>query len=528
MLACSHYQNVSKQTTRQEEGIDFEESFALVARIEAIRIFIANATYKNMTIFQMNVKMAFLNGELKEEVYFSQPEGFVDQDNPSHVYTLIRLSMVSNKHHVHGNDLLLSKLDEDLQGKQVDATLYHGMIGSLIYLTSSRPNLTYAVCLCARYQAKTTKKHLNAVKRVFRYLKGTINMGLWYSKNTGMSLIACADADHAGLSTTFKPKEPTFQVPLDVLSLIPYYQALLISASVPTIYMYEFWATISFHKHCIKFKMNKKSYSFNPETFRDMLQICPNLPGQKFVDPPFEEEILAFIKKLGYSRNMKSLFDAKKNVDYVYLLWEDLVYQIENKEAKKNKDMYYPRFIKVTINHLMSKDQSIPSRNKVDWHMANDDPILTTMRFIPKHESIQKYSAILLDTLTNQAMKESDAYKTYYDLATGKVIPKLKYVRRSTREKTDQAPKASTGKRLKAATKVAKSGKKKLPAKGLETLSEVAFGSGAHEGIVVISGVPDVPTYGSDDELISWKSGDDEDDDDQDDDNADDEDHDNE
>ncbi|GKA51677.1 retrovirus-related pol polyprotein from transposon TNT 1-94 [Tanacetum coccineum] len=76
------------QGFRQEEGINFEESFAPVARIEAIRIFIANAAHKNMTIYQMDVKTAFLNGELKEEVYVSQPEGFVDQDNPSHVYKL--------------------------------------------------------------------------------------------------------------------------------------------------------------------------------------------------------------------------------------------------------------------------------------------------------------------------------------------------------------------------------------------------------------------------------------------------------
>nr|GFA97385.1 retrovirus-related Pol polyprotein from transposon TNT 1-94 [Tanacetum cinerariifolium] len=73
---------------RQEDGIDFEESFAPVARIEAIRIFIANATSKNMTIYQIDVKTAFLNGELKEEVYVSQPEGFVDPDHPTHVYRL--------------------------------------------------------------------------------------------------------------------------------------------------------------------------------------------------------------------------------------------------------------------------------------------------------------------------------------------------------------------------------------------------------------------------------------------------------
>ncbi|GKA24883.1 retrovirus-related pol polyprotein from transposon TNT 1-94 [Tanacetum coccineum] len=72
----------------QEKGIDFEESFASVARIEAIHIFVANVAHKNMTIYQMEVKTAFLNGELKEEVYVSQPEGFVDQDNPSYVYKL--------------------------------------------------------------------------------------------------------------------------------------------------------------------------------------------------------------------------------------------------------------------------------------------------------------------------------------------------------------------------------------------------------------------------------------------------------
>ncbi|GKC74943.1 hypothetical protein Tco_1125717 [Tanacetum coccineum] len=69
----------------------------------------------------------------------------------------------------------------------------------------------------------------------------------------------------------------------------------------------------------------------------------------------------------------------------------------------------------------MSQDQSIPRRHKVDWHMANDDPILTTMRFIPHHEVVQRYGAILPDYLTNPAMKESEAYKTYHDLATRKL-----------------------------------------------------------------------------------------------------------
>ncbi|GKA17649.1 retrovirus-related pol polyprotein from transposon TNT 1-94 [Tanacetum coccineum] len=240
----------------------------------------------------MDVKTAFLNGELKEEVYVSQPEGFVDQDNPSHVYKLKKAlyglkqapcawydmlsSFLISQHFSKGavdptlftrqagNDLLLvqiyvddiisastntamcnefanqmttkfkmsmmghmsfflglqisqsprgifinqskydskivkrygllstntvdtpmvekNKLDEDLQGTPVDATLYHGMIGSLMYLTSSRPDLIYAVCLCARYQAKPTEKHIQA--------------------DTDMSLTAYADADYAGCQDT--------------------------------------------------------------------------------------------------------------------------------------------------------------------------------------------------------------------------------------------------------------------------------------------------------------------------------------
>ncbi|GJT33456.1 hypothetical protein Tco_0923875 [Tanacetum coccineum] len=97
---------------------------------------------------------------------------------------------------------LKQELDEYLQGKPVNDILYHGMIGSLMYLTSSRPDLNYVVCLCARYQAKPTEKHLQAVKQIFQYLNGTIHMGIWYLKDTDMSLIAYADADHAGCQDT--------------------------------------------------------------------------------------------------------------------------------------------------------------------------------------------------------------------------------------------------------------------------------------------------------------------------------------
>nr|GEZ16497.1 copia protein [Tanacetum cinerariifolium] len=118
------------QGFRQEEGIDFEESFALVLRIKVIRIFVANAANKKITILQMDIKMAFLNGELKEEVYVSQPEGFVDQEYPSHVYKL-KKALYGLKQAPRVCDSVdtpmvkKNKLDEDLQRTPVDATLYH-------------------------------------------------------------------------------------------------------------------------------------------------------------------------------------------------------------------------------------------------------------------------------------------------------------------------------------------------------------------------------------------------------------------
>ncbi|GKA41440.1 ribonuclease H-like domain-containing protein [Tanacetum coccineum] len=170
----------------------------------------------------MDIKTAFLNDELKEKVYVSQPEGFVDQDNPSHVYKLKKALYGLNQAPRAWYDMLSSFLisqqfskgvvdptlftrqagNDLLLGILIDATLYHGMIGSLMYLTSSRPDLIYAVCLCARYQAKPTKKHLNVVKRIFRYLKGNINMGLWYLKDTGISMTAYTDVDYAGCQDT--------------------------------------------------------------------------------------------------------------------------------------------------------------------------------------------------------------------------------------------------------------------------------------------------------------------------------------
>ncbi|GJW26811.1 hypothetical protein Tco_0040622 [Tanacetum coccineum] len=105
-----------------------------------------------------------------------------------------------------------SKLDANPQGKEVDPTRYCGMIGSFMYLTASRPNLVFVVCMCVRYQAKPIEKHLHAVKRIFRYLRGTINMGLWYSKDSCFALTSFADVDHVGCQDTKRSTSRSMQL----------------------------------------------------------------------------------------------------------------------------------------------------------------------------------------------------------------------------------------------------------------------------------------------------------------------------
>nr|GFD40192.1 uncharacterized mitochondrial protein AtMg00810-like [Tanacetum cinerariifolium] len=95
-----------------------------------------------------------------------------------------------------------SKLDEDKEGIAIEQSHYRGMIGTLLYLTARRPDLQFAICMCARYQARPTEKHVHAVKRIFRYLRGTVNRGLWYPKDSSVALTAFADADHAGCQDT--------------------------------------------------------------------------------------------------------------------------------------------------------------------------------------------------------------------------------------------------------------------------------------------------------------------------------------
>ncbi|GJW93346.1 putative ribonuclease H-like domain-containing protein [Tanacetum coccineum] len=262
----------------QEEGIDYDEVFAPVARIEAIRIFLAYDLYIGFMVYQMDVKSAFLYGQIEEEVYVCQPPGFEDPDHPDKVLRgkinqtlfikrqqghilLVQIYVddiifgstkkelcdefeklmkdkfqmssmgeltfflglqvqqkkkgifISQDKYVHEilrkynyTDVKSASTPTDLEkplvqdgdAADVDEHLYRSMIGSLMYLTASRPDIMFAVCACARFQVSPKTSHLLAVKRIFRYLKGKPSLGLWYSKDSPLELVAYTDSDYAG------------------------------------------------------------------------------------------------------------------------------------------------------------------------------------------------------------------------------------------------------------------------------------------------------------------------------------------
>ncbi|GKC82320.1 retrovirus-related pol polyprotein from transposon TNT 1-94, partial [Tanacetum coccineum] len=172
---------------RQKEGIEFEESFASVARMEAIRIFLAYAAHKSFTVIQMDVKTTFLDGSLKEDVYVCQPEGFINADHPSHVYKL-KMALYGLKQALRAwYDELSKFLQQNHFNKgTIDPTLFIRRFDDDILV--AQPN----------------EKHLKEVKRIFHYLWGTVNMGLWYTKDFGFELTRFSDADYAGCHDCFK------------------------------------------------------------------------------------------------------------------------------------------------------------------------------------------------------------------------------------------------------------------------------------------------------------------------------------
>nr|GEV94232.1 hypothetical protein [Tanacetum cinerariifolium] len=195
----------------QEEGIDYEEVFAPVARIEAIRFFLDYASFMGFIVYQMDIKSEILYGTIEEEAYVCQPPGFEDPDYPDKedgifinqdkyvVEILKKFGLTKGKSTSTPIDTEKPSL-KDPDGEDVGVHIYRFMIGSLRYLTSSRPDIMLVVCACARFQVTPKVSHLHAVKRIFRYLMGKPNLGLWYLKDSPFDLVAYSDSDYAGAS----------------------------------------------------------------------------------------------------------------------------------------------------------------------------------------------------------------------------------------------------------------------------------------------------------------------------------------
>ncbi|GJX72706.1 retrovirus-related pol polyprotein from transposon TNT 1-94 [Tanacetum coccineum] len=301
----------------QQEGIDFEESFALVARLEAVRMLVAYAAHKNFTIYQMDVHQS--------------PCGiFINQSQ----YTIELLK----KHGMEKSDAITTpmataRIDADLQGTPTDQTIYRSMIGGLMYLTASTLDIAFATFVNARYQARPTEKLLKEVKRIFRYLKQSINMGLWYSKDFGFDLIAYLDADLAGCHDDYKSTYGGIQFLGDKLvrwsfkkqdytamSTAEANYALTATIDVSAIYLQQFWKTVS--------------------------KLPVETPDNPFIAPETIKYIQPFMMIVGY----------------------------QGEVDKQKKDVIqYPRFIKLIIADLMKEFPSIPQRLEEDYHSIKDD-----------------------------------------------------------------------------------------------------------------------------------------------------------
>ncbi|GKE30106.1 hypothetical protein Tco_1445490 [Tanacetum coccineum] len=191
-----------------------------------------------------------------------------------------------------------NKLDLDQNGTLLDATIYQSKIGALMYLTSSRPDIVHATCLCARYQAKPIEKHLKEVKRIFRYLRGTVNMGLWYTKDSGFELTRFFDADYARCRDTFK-SNIWYQVLLYIFSQL-YLKTTLTGSVHDQLYVHPSWLLFSSKNRTWWLMPSSQSSEFNTVYWG----------------------FLAWAPRLLYSRIFR---DLQSNTAYGFLL--DMVYR---------------------------------------------------------------------------------------------------------------------------------------------------------------------------------------------------------
>ncbi|GJY41087.1 retrovirus-related pol polyprotein from transposon TNT 1-94 [Tanacetum coccineum] len=372
------------QGYNQQEGIDYDETFAPVARLEAIRIFLAFATYMNFIVYQMDVKSAFLNGKLKEEVYVKQPLGFESNEFPNHVCKLDKalyrlkqalrawdetLSTFLTEHKfVRVKTLMVppNNLGPDLSGKAINETQYRGMIGSLMYLTASKPGIQFLTCLCARYQANHKESHLIAIKRISWYLKGKApqmksqltDYDIIYEKvpifydNTSAILIS----NNPVLHSRTKHIDIRYHFIRDhilkgdiELHFIPTQYQLVDIFTKPL-------DEPTFKRLIIKLGGIRGDIGIN--TFRNALRAHYLPHSSMYVSTPSITIVRPWFATIGYSGEIgakgtlkKSCLPPRIKVDYARLIWEDIIHKLSKKT--REKVVPYPRFISLLLKYMM-------------------------------------------------------------------------------------------------------------------------------------------------------------------------------
>nr|GEU95608.1 retrovirus-related Pol polyprotein from transposon TNT 1-94 [Tanacetum cinerariifolium] len=359
----STYGTVGGKGYQQEKGIDFEESFAPVARIEAIRIFIANATSQNMTIYQMDVKTAFLNGELKEEVYISQPEGFVDPDRLTHVYRLNKafyelkqalrswydtlsrflldnkfskgaidptlFTRKTGKHillvQIYVDDIIFASTDPkacDIFSNEMSSKFQMSMMGQMLFFLDTAIELTayadidHAGCQDTRRSTSRSAQFLGD------------KLVSWSSKKQKSTAISTTEAEYISLygccaQILWMRSELTDcgfdfnKIPLycdsrSAIALccnnVQYSRAFPASSTIPSIYIQQFWDTIRYDKTagCYRCQLDEQWFDLTKDTLRDALQITPVNNNQVFTSLPSSDALINFVNELGYPKGSTS------------------------------------------------------------------------------------------------------------------------------------------------------------------------------------------------------------------------------
>nr|GEX82100.1 hypothetical protein [Tanacetum cinerariifolium] len=228
------------------------------------------------------------------------------------------------------------------------------------------------------------------------------------------------------VASDISSKESTLQLVYDVLRLTPFFKAFLVIADVPKIYMQEFWATTMVHHHSIRFKMDNKKHIVHLESFMEMLHICPRLPGQTFVEPPFEEEIMAFLRFLGHSRAIRRLTDV--NINKLHQPWRSFA-AIINKCLTRKSLGYDSLRWNIKMQRRAMRCIILGSQR--------DDHMFTTIKLVSRHQNTQQFGAMFPIELTNADIRKSDAYKEYDAVATRATPPKTKASVRKTKSSFD-------------------------------------------------------------------------------------------